>query len=112
MARISDKGSWDFVNKGGIYQYKEDSMIAIVEVVEDNSDDEQYSFKLRIIACNYNFPESFNVSGKKGFKGFYSGMSQFFIEPEYMPLPMGTKWPFVFDNESLSKSCFSWDNSK
>ena len=52
MARASsNKGyGWDFVTVGNVYQYKEDSYIGIVRVLEDQSDDDYYTFKLQVLA--------------------------------------------------------------
>lgn len=36
MARANN-GGWDFIKVGQQYQYKEDGIIAIVTVLEDNS---------------------------------------------------------------------------
>ena len=47
MATSHDHG-WDFVKVGETYQYKEDWFIAIVTVLENNSDTENYVFKLRV----------------------------------------------------------------
>ena len=47
MARAVNKG-WDFVKVGETYQYKEDWFIAMVTVLEDLSDDNNYHFKLQM----------------------------------------------------------------
>jgi len=101
------KGGWDFVKKGMVLQYKEDSLIAIVEILEDDSDEEMYSFDLRIIAANMDIGP-FSVSTSKSNTGIYSGMSQFYEEPEYMPIPMGAKWPHIYDPIQLGISKFVW----
>ena len=85
MARANDRG-WDFVKVGGTYQYKEDGFIAFVTVLEDNSDDKSYRFKLQVERCNYENPPQngvFNISHVKDLNGFYSGMLQLYEQAEY-----------------------------
>lgn len=101
MARASDnKGyGWEFVSKGAVLQYKEDWYIAIVEIIEDNSDKEHYNFRVRVLAANSRMLTEFGVIAAKGFMGSYSGMCQFFEHPEYIPLPLGSKWEHIIDEE-------------
>jgi len=89
MARANDHG-WDFVKVGGIYQYKEDGFIAFVKILEDNSDDKYYRFKLQVERCNYEEPPQdgdqegvFNISHAKDLDGYWSGMLQLYEQPEY-----------------------------
>ena len=84
MARANNNG-WDFVKVGNLYQYKEDSFIAMVTIVEDNSNNDYYNFKLRVEKSNYEPPQNgeFEISNIKGDSGYYSGMLQFYQEPEY-----------------------------
>jgi len=107
MAR-ANKNGWDFVKAGSIYQYKEDSLILIVEILEDNSDDDYYSFKVLPIAGNYNFKDTFTVYFSKGLSGTFNGASQFYREVEYMPMPIGTSWKFVFDEVKLNTTEYVW----
>jgi len=94
MARGIDNG-WDFVKEGGIYQYKEDYLICMVEILNDNSDKDGYSFVIRVLSSNIdNIGDTFTVYHKKNDHGIYSGMSQFYRTPKYVMLPVGTPWPF------------------
>ena len=93
---------WDFVKVGGIYQYKEDWFIGIVEVLEDNSTDEYYSFKLNVLQSTHEL-SIFDVSYKKEEKGYYSGMSQFYDYPEYVMLPLGTPWKYDYIKDDPEK---------
>jgi len=80
------KDGWDFIEAGKIYQYKEDSLIAMVEVLENNSNEEEYSFKLKVLAASYKLDPKdmiFEVFHNKAYQGIYSGMSQFYSEPAY-----------------------------
>lgn len=97
MARASDNG-WDFVEEGMILQYKEDHFVGVVKIVEDTSDEDYYNFKLRVLAGSHSIPEvgeEFTVSFVKNFSGVFSGMSQFYINPEYCPMPLGSPWPYA-----------------
>lgn len=83
MARPSNNG-WDFIKVGETYQYKEGSFIAEVTILEDNSTDEEYSFKVQVENSNYRAPkDTFTVSHIKNFSGVYSGQSQFYENPAY-----------------------------
>ena len=85
MARANNNG-WDFVKVGESYQYKEDWFIADVHVLEDNSDDDYYKFKLRIDKSSMGFksdPEPFDISATKKLTGVYSGQLQLYPFPEY-----------------------------
>ena len=85
MARGNNNG-WDFVKVGGTYQYKEDSWIAEVKVLKDNSDEKLYSFELQVEKSSWpkHFPKTFTLSHNKDFDGVYSGMNQIYETEEYM----------------------------
>ncbi len=102
MARPSN-GGWDFIKEGSVVQYKEDSMIMIVEIIEDRSTDEMYEFEIKPLAGNWDVSESFTVSFNRSFNGAFNGMSQFYENMEYMPLPFGKTWPYIFDAEKTDK---------
>lgn len=84
MARAVNNG-WDFVKVGKSYQYKEDWFIAIVTILEDNSDKENYRFKLRVEKATEEPPQNgeFEISHDKTFNGIYSGMIQLYETDEY-----------------------------
>lgn len=95
MARANN-GGWDFVKQGGIYQYKEDGLVAMVEILEEENTEEFYSFRLRVLAANMNMVGTeFNVGHAKDPGGFWSGMQQFYETPEYVMLPIGTPWKYA-----------------
>lgn len=87
MAR-ANKGGWDFIKVGQVYQYKEHPLIAMVTIMEDNSTDTEYNFKVRIEKANLNAKlaglTQFIVSFNKDFDGYYNHMSQFYEVEEYM----------------------------
>jgi len=85
-------GGWDFIKVGGVYQYKESPFIGMVEILEDNSDDEYYSFKVQAVEGNMAIPEPFTVSLLKSNNAIWHEMCQFYEVPEYIPLPLGTPW--------------------
>ena len=90
MARANN-GGWDFVKVGGTYQYKEEtfpmsSFIAMVKILEDNSTEDAYEFKLQVEESNVDPPTEngiFDVGYTKKSDGYYSGMPQFYELPEY-----------------------------
>lgn len=83
MARPNN-GGWDFVKVGETYQYKEDHFIAMVKVVSDESNENYYKFKVEVQKANEKWaPSEFEVMHMKE-SGMYSGMSQFFEQPEYV----------------------------
>jgi hypothetical protein len=85
MARANN-GGWDFVKVGKTYQYKEDSFIAIVKVLEDTSDDKNYRFKLQVEKATFEPPTEdgiFEISHDKDPGGYWSGMLQFYENEEY-----------------------------
>lgn len=93
MARPNEKDGhgWDFVKAGKTYQYKEEafpltSFIGTVTILEDNSNDEDYNFKVRVEESNMEPPTEdgiFDTSHVKKLDGIYSGMPQFYEYPEY-----------------------------
>ena len=90
MARPENNG-WDFVKVGGVYQYKEEgigigsAVVAMVEILGDNSSDEFYDFTVKRVKGGKEFGDMpFGVSHKKNIGGIYSGMPQFYEEPCYM----------------------------
>ena len=95
MARANN-GGWDFIKVGGTYQYKEDWFIAMVTILEDNSTENEYRFKLQTEQSNEEPPTEdgmeegvFTISHIKKVGGYYSGMLQFYKEEEYTFNP---KW--------------------
>ena len=94
MARSSNNG-WEFIKKGEVYQYREYPMIAMVEIVEDNSDDEYYRFIIQPLKSNCNFMEAFEVSGLKNSNFVYNEMIQFYKEEEYL-----VKYKYFFGEEN------------
>jgi hypothetical protein len=85
MARANN-GGWDFIKVGGKYQYKEDSFIAEIEILEDNSNDVGYDFKVKVL--NANEPQGKSsvfdrFSHIKELVGYWFGMIQVFESPEY-----------------------------
>lgn len=84
MARANN-GGWDFVKVGKTYQYKEDGWIAMVTIMKDNSNDEQYAFDLRVEKSTEDWGlREFDIANVKGDSGYYSGMLQIYERPEYM----------------------------
>jgi len=82
-------GGWDFVEVGKTYQYKEDWFIAMVKVLEDKSDNENYCFKLQIEKSSHTpfFADKngiCEISHVKKMDGIYSGMIQLYEDEEYM----------------------------
>jgi len=79
-------GGWDFVKIGAIYQYKEGSFIAMVKILEDNSNDKYYKFKVRVEQANYKPPGSgeFEIINIKENNDYYSGMLQLYKYPAYL----------------------------
>jgi len=89
MARANN-GGWDFVKVGETYQYKEDWFIATVKVLEDNSTDEMYQFKLETIESNDDPPDDdgvFSIGHAKDVGGYFNGMIQLYESPEYSFTP-------------------------
>ena len=93
MARANN-GGWNFIRVGNIYQYKEDYVIWMVKILEDNSTDEEYRFKIEPLAGNYKLVEPFEVSHVKDVGGMWNDMLQFYETPVYCTLPLGTPWAF------------------
>ena len=84
MSRAVNNG-WDFVKVGKQYQYKEDWFIAMVTILEDNSDEGNYRFKLRVDKATEQPPQNgeFEIMHDKTFNGVYSGMIQLYETEEY-----------------------------
>ena len=80
---VSLKNGWDFVKVGGVYQYKEDWLIAEVEILADYSDEKYYKFHVKALKTNHNVSKTFHVMGIKDDEGYYSGMINFYETPEY-----------------------------
>lgn len=87
MATANNNG-WDFVKAGETYQYKEDWFIGDVKILEDNSDDEQYKFTVEVVETTdpdcFPIGREFEVSHAKDFNGYWSGMINFYKNPEYI----------------------------
>jgi len=99
MARANN-GGWDFVKVGGIYQYKEEWLIGMFEVIQDKSNVEFYEFELRPLLTNVDIGENtFNISHVRNPGVYWSGMQQLYKDPEYVPLPIGTSWKFDYRTE-------------
>lgn len=106
MTRCNSPVAWDFIKVGGLYQYKEDAMISIVEVLSDTSDDGKYEFLLHPLASNMDVSRNFTCMSSKENTMFYSGKAEFFQEMEYAVLPIGARWPYIFDPDKLEGSEF------
>ena len=80
------KNGWNFVKVGETYQYKEDWFIATVEVLEDNSTEDEYKFKLQTISSNISPHDDglFELTHVKNIEGYYSGMMNLYKQPEYI----------------------------
>lgn len=90
MARANN-GGWDFVKVGQSYQYKEDWFIAKVTILEDNSNMEEYRFKLQVEESSMKLEGdeiSFEISHAKDPGGYYSGMLQLYEQDEYQFTPV------------------------
>jgi len=85
MARANN-GGWDFVKVGETYQYKEDYLIAMITILEDNSTDEEYCFKIRFEKANIDMGTDveIDISHIKNLDGVYSGMLQIYEKEEYI----------------------------
>ena len=94
MSRANE--GWDFIKVGKVYQYKEDIFVAMVKVLEDNSAEDFYKFKLQVLASNLDMAgEEFDIEHQKDTGGYWNGMLQLYESPEYIPLPLGTPWPYA-----------------
>ena len=99
MARANDKG-WDFVKVGGLYQVKEDYAVYGIRVLEDLSTEEEYIFKVRVTYASHKMDNKvFTISHNKNPGGFWNGMMQIYEREEYLMLPIGTPWPFLYPEE-------------
>jgi hypothetical protein len=88
---LSYNGGWDFIQVGGLYCYKEGSLIAKVKVVGDKSDEQSYRFKLKVLKATDEL-EDFEVVSPKEDYGVYSSMPRFFGYCEY---ESGITWKFI-----------------
>ena len=106
MARANNNG-WDFVKAGESYQYKEDCFIAMVTVLEDNSDDEYYRFKLQVEKSSDPPPQNgvFEIINTKTDTGYYSGMLQLYERPEYHCDYKWIKTPTIKLNKQTCEVC-------
>lgn len=96
----ANNGGWDFIRVGKIYQYKEDNFIAMVKILEDNSNEEFYEFRIRIFLSNYDIGKrEFDVFHAKDPGGFWSDMLQFYEEPVYIMFPAETPWSQNYTDE-------------
>jgi hypothetical protein len=107
MARANE-GGWDFVEEGKTYQYKEEGDVMMVKVLKNESTPDEYMFQLEVVASDGSIEpgEKFSVSHNKKATGYYNGMSQFYLLPEYVPSPLGKPWPKALpghENEGLPK---------
>ncbi len=85
MARANN-GGWNFVKVGETYQYKEDWFLAMVTILEDNSTEDEYRYKLQTEQSSCEPPGEdgiFDIAHAKEVLGFYSGMLQLYESPEY-----------------------------
>lgn len=83
MAR-ANKGGWDFIKPGGVYQYQESPLIAMVTVLEDNSTVDDYVFRVRVDKSNMDMGlREFTVVSNRHLDGYYSGMMQFYEQEVY-----------------------------
>ena len=85
MSSASNHG-WDFVKVGGVYQYKESFFIAMITILEDNSTDKMYDFKIEFGKNNSKSIKPGTVttiSHVKDFDGAYSGMMQIYKNAIY-----------------------------
>lgn len=86
---------WDFVKVGSIYQYKEDSCICRIEILEDLSNNEYYEFIVKVLESNWKFENTkFHISHSKDFTGYYNGMLNIYEQDEYY-FPKG--YPYNFE---------------
>jgi len=110
MARGNNNG-WDFIKTGELYQYKESHAILVVEVLKDYSTDSEYSFLLKPIASTVDLSEEFIVTHNKKSTGAYNGQVQLYETPEYLMMPIGSSYPFIYDKEKLNNSHFIWEKT-
>jgi len=86
MTTAHNKG-WDFVKVGKTYQYKESGFLATVEILEDNSTETEYRFKLQTKTASSTPPTEdgiFEISHIKELNGYYSGMMNIYETTEYI----------------------------
>lgn len=83
MSTANNNG-WDFVKVGETYQYKEGSFIAMISIIEDNSDDENYRFTIKILEATRK-PRSMvcDIFSQKLLSFGYPGMCKIFKKIMY-----------------------------
>jgi len=80
MTRAYNNG-WEFVKVGGEYVYRESGYTLKVKVLEDNSDDEYYRFKLQVsnpMSSGWEKDRIFDILHIKDGGGHFNGMIQFY----------------------------------
>jgi hypothetical protein len=94
------KSGWDFVEAGKIYQYKEDSLIALIKIMEDDSDDERYRFRVRILKSNIKLRDpEFTLISTKRLDGYYSGMPQIYELNDVRGYYLPNGYPYEYPEE-------------
>lgn len=74
---------WVTVKVGEVYQYVEGRFVAFVYVIEDNSDDDYYRYKLKILKATASpLSEIFQAEQIKRNVIFYAGMGKFYNKEE------------------------------
>lgn len=67
-------------------------------ILENNSTEEAYSYKVKVLESNIDIPEEqreLTVWHTK-MDGAYNGIAQFYEHPEYVMLPLGTPWAYNY----------------
>ena len=82
MARAVHNG-WDFVKVGKIYQYKEGGIVAMIQILEDRSNEKEYNFKVEVQKSTEMIPRQFEIFHTKEMNGYYNDMLQIYEEEEY-----------------------------
>ena len=83
MARAVHNG-WDFVKVGKTYQCKESGVISIIQILEDNSNEKNYNFKVEVQKSTNLIPREFEIFHSKEGNGYYNDMIQVYEEEEYL----------------------------
>lgn len=87
-------GGWDFIEVGKQYQYKESGLIGVIEVLSDDSTDEEYSFEIKFVKAVRDFGgEPFRISSPKNLNVYYNGMVNIYEHEEYY-IPSGYKYNY------------------
>jgi hypothetical protein len=85
-------GGWDFVEVGKRYQYKESDLIGEIQILEDNSTDDEYSFKAKFVKAVWDFGDTpFCISASKSLNAYYNGMVNIYEHEEYY-IPNGYRY--------------------